>query len=117
MGSLLVHAFHSYHSLACSIACLTLVAWMSHCVFILCVLILPWARHFLGVSFFFFNPAHVSFHPLFVSWLLLLSCHCVVFAMISFNFFCWTSFGPVGRSTCHPNSLGYSSLSSIFFTA
>ena len=83
-------------SAALSVTCLTLVAWMSHWVFILYVLFLPSAEHFLGVGFFFFNPTHVSFHPLSVGWLMLLPCHCVVFVMISFNFVRWTSSGPVG---------------------
>ena len=46
----------------CSAACLTFVAWMSHWVFILCILFLLWAGHCLGVDFFFFNSAPVSFH-------------------------------------------------------
>ena len=83
-------------STARSSACLTLVAWMSHWVFIFYVLFLLWAGHCLGVGFLFFNLAHVSFHPLFVGWLVLLPRHCIVFAMTSFNFVCWTSSGLAG---------------------
>ena len=48
-------------------ACLTLVAWMSSWVFILCISFLLWVEHCLGVSFLFLNSAHVSFHFWFVS--------------------------------------------------
>ena len=47
---------------ACFVACLTLVAWMSHWVFILCMSFLLWVGYCLGVGFFFFNSALVSFH-------------------------------------------------------
>ena len=53
-----------FDSVACSGACLTLVAWMSSWVFILCISFLLWAEHGLGLGLFFFNSAHVSFHPL-----------------------------------------------------
>ena len=43
-------------------ACLTLVAWMSSWLFVLCISFLLWAEHCLGVGFLFFNLAHVSFH-------------------------------------------------------
>ena len=66
-------------------ACLTLVAWMSSWVFILCSSFLLWAKHFLGVGFFFFNLAYVSFHLLFMGWLVLLPRHCIIPAMISFT--------------------------------
>ena len=51
---------------ACSATCLTLVASMSHWVFILCISFLLWVGHCLGLGFFFFNSTLVSFHFWFV---------------------------------------------------
>ena len=77
----------------CSGACLTLVAWVSFFVFILCILFLLRARHCLSVGFLFFNSVHVSFHPLFVGWFVLLPRHCIASAMISFNLVYYTTSG------------------------
>ena len=74
-------------------ACLTLVAWVSFFVFILYILFLLRAGHCLSVGFLFFNSVHVSFHPLFVGWLVLLPRHCIAFAMISFNLVYYTTSG------------------------
>ena len=77
-------------------ACLTLVAWVSFFVFILYILFLFRAGHCLSVGFLFFNSVHVSFHPLFVGWLVLLPRHCIAFAMISFNLVYYTTSGLAG---------------------
>ena len=37
-------------------------------------------------AFASFNSAPISFHPWFMSWLVLLPCHCIVLAMTLFNF-------------------------------
>ena len=54
-------------------------------VFILYISFLLRAEHCLGVGFLFSNSDHVSFHHLFVGWLVLLPHHCIVLAMISFT--------------------------------
>ena len=74
-------------------ACLTLMAWVSFFVFILCILFLLPARHCLSVGFLFFNSVHVSFHPLFVGWFVLLPRHCIASTMISFNLVYYTTSG------------------------
>ena len=74
-------------------ACLTLVAWVSSWFFILCISSLLRVGHCLSVGFLFFNSVHVSFHPLFVGWLVLLPRHCVASTIISFNLVYFTTSG------------------------
>ena len=54
---------------------------MSHWVFILYILLPPWARSCLDIGLSFFNPTLT----LFVGRLTLLPCHPVVFAMLLFD--------------------------------
>ena len=57
------------------------MAWMSHWVFILYILLLPWAGLCSSMGLSFFNPAHAFF----VGRLILLPCCSVASAMLSFN--------------------------------
>ena len=61
------------------------------------------------MGFLFFNLVHVPFHPLSVGWLVLLPCHCIVSAMISFTLvFFVITFGIAGWNACHTNFSYYS---------
>jgi len=58
---------------------------MSHWVFILYILILPWVRHYLGMSLFFLNSALVYFYFWFVGWLVFLPRHSIASTILSLN--------------------------------
>ena len=54
---------------------------MCYWVFVLCILLSPWAGFCLGIGFSFFNPALVFF----VGWLTLLPRRLIAFAMLHFG--------------------------------
>ena len=75
-----------YDSTTCFGARLALMAWMNRWVFILCISSLLRAGQCLGLSFLFFNLAHVPFYPASVGWLVFLPYQCTTPAMISLIF-------------------------------
>ena len=82
---------------------------MSSWIFILCISFLLRAGYCLGVGFLFFNSARVPFHPLSVSWLVLLPFHDIVPAMMLFTLVCLViTFGLAVWSACHASFSYYS---------
>jgi len=56
---------------------------MSYWIFVLCILLSPWAGFCLGIGLSFFNLALVFF----VGWLTVLLCCLIAFAILHFSLF------------------------------